>query len=317
VNIRDLLDVRVICETGSLRKAAVVLGVTQPTLSNRVAHLEQQLGARLFERGHGKSQPTALALLIASRAGKLAGETQSLLKDAQQLAAGKSGAVKIGVGGIVLRILMADNVSPLDVVHHDLSLQIIMAHTEQLEESLLRRDLDLIVSAPTRPQQEGIRSELLLDAAVVVVAHPEHPLCERPPADFRGLFEYPLAMSVLEEPYRDELLRHGIDYDKLMPGLVSSDLGLILGAVARRPRLFTAGPRVLYAPELAAGLLRIVEVEVPLRHRIYLHENRDTHPLPAVARVKDTIRAIFARLPNVEAPVAAASAGDRVGPGTA
>jgi DNA-binding transcriptional LysR family regulator len=74
---------------------------------------------------------------------------------------------------------------------------------------------------------------------------------------------------------------------------------------------------VLYAPELAAGLLRVVEVEVPMRHRIYLHENRDTHPLPAVARVKDTIRAIFARLPNVEAPVAAASAGDRVGPGTA
>jgi DNA-binding transcriptional LysR family regulator len=299
VNIRDLLDVRVICETGSMRKAAVALGVTQPTLSHRVAHLEQQLGAKLFERGHGKSQPTELALLIASRAAKLADTAQALSRDVRQLAAGQSGAVRIGVGGIALRILMADTAHALDVVHHDLSLQIIMAHTAQLEESLFSHDLDIVVSAAMGTQQEGIQSELLLDAPVVVVAHPEHPFCVRPPADFRGLFEYPLAMSVLEQPYRDELLRHGVDYETLMPGLVSSDVGLILAAVARRPRLFTAGPRVLYAPELAAGLLRVVEVEVPLRHRIYLHENRDTHPLPAVARVKDTIRATFARLPNV------------------
>ena len=68
MNVRDFLDVRVICETGSLRKAAVVLGVTQPTLSNRIAHLEDQLGAPLFDRSRGQSQPTDLALFIARRA---------------------------------------------------------------------------------------------------------------------------------------------------------------------------------------------------------------------------------------------------------
>ncbi len=55
MNVRDFLDVRVICETGSLRKAATALGVTQPTLSNRVAHLEDQLGAPLFDRTRGQS----------------------------------------------------------------------------------------------------------------------------------------------------------------------------------------------------------------------------------------------------------------------
>jgi DNA-binding transcriptional LysR family regulator len=309
VNVRELLDIKVICETGSLRKAAVVLGVTQPTLSNRISRLEQQLGAKLFDRGHGKSQPTDLALLIASRAGKLADAARTLSLDAQRFAAGQSGAVRLGVGGIAARVLMADRLAPLDVIHPELHLHIITAHTAQLQESLLRRDLDMVVSAPMASERDGIESELLLDAAVVAVAHPEHPLCERPPADFRGLFEYPLAMSVLEQPYRDELRRHGIDYDKLVPGLVSSDIGLILAAVARRPRLFTAGPRVLYAPELAAGLLRVVAVEIPLRHRIYLHQNSETYPLPAVARVKDTIRATFARLRSTDAQAAGSSQG--------
>ena len=37
-------------DAGSFTKAAKDLGVTQPTLSRRIEHLEQQLGARLFVR---------------------------------------------------------------------------------------------------------------------------------------------------------------------------------------------------------------------------------------------------------------------------
>jgi hypothetical protein len=49
LNVRDFLDVKVICETGSPRKAAVVLGVAQPTLGNRIAHREDQIGVPLLD----------------------------------------------------------------------------------------------------------------------------------------------------------------------------------------------------------------------------------------------------------------------------
>ena len=93
MNVRDFLDVRVICETGSLRKAAVVLGVTQPTLSNRIAHLEDQLGTPLFDRSRGQSQPTDLALFIASRAATMAHEAERLSREVQRLTSGKAGLV--------------------------------------------------------------------------------------------------------------------------------------------------------------------------------------------------------------------------------
>ena len=98
MNVRDLLDVRVICETGSLRKAATVLGITQPTLGNRIAHLEDQLGAPLFDRSRGQSRPTDLALFIAGRAETLSDEAKRLTREIRRVASGNTGLVRIGLG---------------------------------------------------------------------------------------------------------------------------------------------------------------------------------------------------------------------------
>jgi LysR family transcriptional regulator, regulator of abg operon len=309
MDIRDLLDVRAICEAGSLRKAAEILGVTQPTLSNRVARLEDQLGAALFDRSGGRSRPTDLARLIAARAEVLANAAQSLTRDAKRLAAGKAGRVRIGIGETVRRILMSDVVEPIEDTQGDLRLEIITGHTVQLTEGLLRQDLDFAVAAPMQHGRAEIASELLLDATIVVVAHPDHAFCKSPPPDIRGLFAYPFATSVLEQYYQDQLRAHGIDYGGVDLGLVSTDIGLILRAVARRPRLFAAGPRILFEAELAAGQLRIVDIEVPFRHLVYLHSSRDAYPLPAVTLIQDSIRRIFDRVRAIEAAAAAPSSG--------
>ena len=49
MDVSDLLDIKAICDAGSYRKAAEMLGITQPTLSNRIAYLEGKLGAQLFD----------------------------------------------------------------------------------------------------------------------------------------------------------------------------------------------------------------------------------------------------------------------------
>jgi DNA-binding transcriptional LysR family regulator len=57
MDVRSMLDIKAICDASSYRRAADVLGATQPTLSNRIAYLEGQLGAQLFDREHGRSRP--------------------------------------------------------------------------------------------------------------------------------------------------------------------------------------------------------------------------------------------------------------------
>jgi DNA-binding transcriptional LysR family regulator len=297
VNVRDFLDVRVICETGSLRKAAKVLGVTQPTLSNRISHLEDQLGAPLFDRSRGQSQPTDLALFIARRAATMANEAERLAEEAKRLASGKGGLIRIGVSPVPSRIVFPDIVISIANQFPNISLDVLSAPTSQLTEGLIERKLDMIVCPALDENHPEIASELLLETDIIVVARPGHPLCTDPPATIEGLFKYPIALPVTEKHYLDTIKRdYGIDLDNLPGRILCSDPSMLASVIQKSERLFTAAPRFYFSPEIDAGLLSIVATPVPMGHSLYLHWNRDAYPLPALQRALDAIRKAFASL---------------------
>ena len=297
MNIRDFLDVRVICETGSLRKAATVLGVTQPTLSNRIAHLEDQLGASLFDRSRGQSQPTELALFIARRAATMADEASRLAEEAKRLASGRGGLVRIGVSPVPSRIMFPDIVISIADQFPNISLDVLSAPTSKLAEGLIERQLDMIVCPALDGSHTEIASEVLLETDIIVVARPGHPLCTDPPATIAGLFKYPIALPITEKHYLDTIKRdYGIDIENLPGRILCSDPSMLARIVQKSERLFTAAPRFYFSPEIDAGLLRIVATPVPMGHTLHLHWNRDALPLPAVRRAQDAIRKAFASL---------------------
>jgi DNA-binding transcriptional LysR family regulator len=293
LNVRDLLDVRVICETGSLRKAAAVLGVTQPTLSNRISHLEDQLGAPLFDRSRGHSQPTDLALFIASRASGMAEEAARLASEVQRLSSGRSGVVRIGVtpGPSYLAAAVAVEISDR---WPDLGLDLLTAPTAPLVAALIERELDMVISPALDDAHAAIESELLLESDIVVVAHPEHPLCRNPPASLLGLFEFPIALPISDRRPLDIIKQEfGVDVESL-PGRILCSDPVMLARIARSSRRrFAAGPRFYFKNDIESGALRIVDTPVPLRHLLYLHHNRDAYPLPAVQKVKSVVRSML------------------------
>ena len=302
MNVRDLLDVRVICETGSLRKAATVLGITQPTLGNRIAHLEDQLGAPLFDRSRGQSRPTNLALFIAGRAETLSDEANRLTREIRRVASGNAGLVRIGLGPAPTRALLAGIVARINERWPNISLEMMSGHTAQLADALLRRELDLLVCPPLDVRQEAIASEPLLEARIVVIVSAGHPMLAEPPSGISGLFKHPIATTFLETRYLSILRNdYGIDLDAQVGRVVCSDFEMLVRVVANSARLFTAGPRFAFAEEIAAGQLRVVDLDVPFKHIIQLHTNRDAYPLPAVTQVTDIIRQAFAEVRTTEA----------------
>ena len=294
MNVRDFLDVRVICETGSLRKAAAVLGVTQPTLSNRVAHLEDQLGAPLFDRSRGQSRPTDLALFIARRAALMASEAACLTEETKRLSSGRGGVVRIGASA-GLRVMFRDIAQLVSTRSPKIGLDLLTLPTYSLCERLMHRKLDMVVSPEFDESPAAIVSEPLLECDIIVVAHPEHPLCGNPPETVPELFKYPIALPVTEQHYIDRIKRDfGIDIDELPGRILCSDPSMLALIVHASRRLFAAGPSFFFAPELEAGTLCVVRTRVPMTHHLFLHWNRDAFPFPAVARVTETLREVFA-----------------------
>ncbi len=70
------LFIRVV-ETGSFSKAAIDLGVTQPTATKHVAALEQHLGSRLFHRSTRGVTPTEIGTLYYEKCKVIAAELEA------------------------------------------------------------------------------------------------------------------------------------------------------------------------------------------------------------------------------------------------
>lgn len=298
MKIRDLLDIKVICDTGSLRKAAEALGISQPTLGSRVARLEDVLGAALFDRSPGgHAQPTDLARFIAARVASVAEESQRISLDVMRHASGQGGLVRIGVGEAPTHALMDDIVSSIAAQRPQLSLSVLTAPSGQHAEHLRRGDIDLSICHPIEGHDDIIVSEPLLESRIIVVAHPDHPFCSRPPADLVELARARFALPFLEPRYETIFERdYGLDVTEHAGRVVCSSLDLLLKILVKDPTFVSAGPAFSFAREIAAGQLRVVATPVPFNHLIHLHALRDAYPLPAVAWVRDVIREAFAAI---------------------
>ncbi|MEV6970482.1 LysR family transcriptional regulator [Hamadaea sp. NPDC051192] len=68
LEIRHLRAICAIADAGSLSKAAVHLGITQPALTTLLQRIERSVGGPLFVRGRTGIQPTALGEQAAARA---------------------------------------------------------------------------------------------------------------------------------------------------------------------------------------------------------------------------------------------------------
>ena len=284
------MDVKAICDAGSLRRAAVSRGVTQPTLSNRIAHLEDQLGTVLFERSRGRSRPTELARFIAARTGGIAENASLLAREISRLASGQDGTVRIGFGPGPMRALMGSVVNEVSVRYPKLGLEFRSSHTRQLGDWLIRREIDLAVCPPIEPPNTGIRVVLQLEDENVVVAHPDHPMFQRPVPGIQELFQYPIALPFMEPRYVELLRTHyGICLDELPGRLVVSDYELLVQMVVDQPHFFTGGPRFAFARDIGNGRLRELQVPVPFRHIVAMHVNDAAFPLPAAAHVQEIV----------------------------
>ncbi|MFF8382098.1 LysR family transcriptional regulator [Streptomyces kanasensis] len=68
LQFRHLRQLCVVSETGSLNKAAAVLGLPQPALSRQIRRLEELFGGTLFERDPHGTRPTPLGSAVLEHA---------------------------------------------------------------------------------------------------------------------------------------------------------------------------------------------------------------------------------------------------------
>ena len=156
MELAQMRQILAICEHGSFAKAAKALGLSQPSLSNSIARLEDQLKTRLFDRSPSGSELTPIGELIIERAAGIVAEADEIVRDAALAAQGGTGLVRIGVGASLAGEFLSRLLNTVADKHPDLRLHIEGGNWIGLLPALATREVDIVLcalppDAPIRP----------------------------------------------------------------------------------------------------------------------------------------------------------------------
>ncbi|REE73103.1 transcriptional regulator [Rhodococcus wratislaviensis] len=183
---------------GSLRAAADHLGVSQPTLSEQLRALEEELGVVLLVRGRrGVTVTTAGEAILDNVHSALAAET-AIRQQASAITGLSQGLTRIGSIGIVARTFLPGVMSRLVAAHPGLEFQVLEAGSVDIRRDVLSGDLDLglIARRPDEPADtvSGLHVVPLLTTRVLVCAPKGHPLSTVDEVTMDQLAAYPLVL---------------------------------------------------------------------------------------------------------------------------
>ena len=175
---RRLLTFRAVARAGSFSAAARELALTQPAVSQQVAALERELGARLLHRGPGGLTLTGAGELALEHAEALA--ERIALADTQLAELGDDGApVRVGGFPSALATLVPAAIERLVPRR----VETVEGTTEELAAGVADGSLHAALAfqdaAEPRREHPGLRRHELIDEPFMALVGPNHRLAQR------------------------------------------------------------------------------------------------------------------------------------------
>ncbi|SDL57833.1 LysR family transcriptional regulator [Nonomuraea jiangxiensis] len=165
---------------GSVGAAADALMVTPSAVSQQIAKLERETGARLMERNGRGVRLTDAAGLLAEHAERILALVETAEADFEALRGEVVGRLNVGAFATAARGLMPGALVSLRTRHPDLWVQLNEREPERVVREVARGELDLGVIQDwlNRPMAlpEGLSKATLLDDIADVAVPADHPL---------------------------------------------------------------------------------------------------------------------------------------------
>jgi len=166
-----------VAEVGNFTRAAEKLFITQPTLSQQVINLEEELGHKLFHRLGRKAVLTEAGTIFMERARRILFEADNARKELQD---DPSLERHIHVGAIptVAPYLIPPLIARCRQVHPNLQISVREDFRPQLVRGVLEGELDLAITAqPVINRQVAV--ETLMSEPLLLVVAKENPLANQ------------------------------------------------------------------------------------------------------------------------------------------
>lgn len=256
---------RIAAEQLNFTRAARLLHISQPAVTQHIKQLEDHYGQALFLRdAAGLSLTTAGRLLYEHvvHVEELHTQVETRLQTDAPL---MSGVLKIAASTTIAQYLLPRWLGRFQQAHPRVELDLRMGNTEEVIGALLARRVDLgLIEGPSNRRE--LKAERFYEDEIVVVSSPEHPLAQKRQVSLDDLAETPCVMrepgSGTREVVERALKRVRLNPHKLqvlleswssetIKGVVETGVGVgYLSRLALRHEIARGTLAVLNVPEL-------------------------------------------------------------------
>jgi LysR family hydrogen peroxide-inducible transcriptional activator len=186
MELQQLRYLLAVAKTGNFSRAAEQCHVSQPSLSQQIAKLEEELGERLFSRLKRHAVLTAAGEALTTRAARILSEVDAARRDVADTSEQIRGKVNLGVLPTIAPYLLPRVLAHTTRECPQMEVRIHEATTAQLLASAAACELDFaIVSLPiTDPR---FVTETLYEEELLLAVPPRHPLSRKSKVRLRDI----------------------------------------------------------------------------------------------------------------------------------
>jgi LysR family hydrogen peroxide-inducible transcriptional activator len=167
-----------VARTGNFSRAAAQCHVAQPSLSQQILNLEDELGEKLFERQKRQAVLTPAGELLRERATRILQEVEEARREVHDVRGLLRGKVHVGVLPTVAPYFLPGVIRRFRATHPGIGIIVEEETTSRLVQAIEARELDLaLVSAPVAGRL--LEKEELFTEELLLALPPKHPLAKK------------------------------------------------------------------------------------------------------------------------------------------
>jgi DNA-binding transcriptional LysR family regulator len=189
-SLNSLIVFYEVVKLDSFSRAADLLFMTQPGVSNHVAQLEAQTGTRLLIRKKGAYTLTREGKIVfkyAEKIEKMARGLETAIKGMRQ----DGQLLKIGTTPVYSKVMLPFILGTFQKDNPDILIAFDVGSSDDLVDTLLTMKNDVVIAASQKGSKSLAIFPLLREELVVIVPH-DHPLSSRVSLSLRDIEGYPL-----------------------------------------------------------------------------------------------------------------------------
>jgi DNA-binding transcriptional LysR family regulator len=271
LRLRDLHVLIAVVHAGSMAKAALALGVSQPVVSEAIADLEAAVGVRLVDRSHRGVTPTLYGEAILARSKVVFDELRQGIRDIEFLAEPSVGEVRIGCPESLAIGVLPPIIDAFSRRFPRVRFQVAQTNTlnPRLEFPELReRTLDVVLARVVETRDDvtfsdELNVEQLIDDHLLVVAGASSPWASRRKIRLAELAEAPWILPA--NSWNSLRVREAFAAIRMkMPDVVVDTFSVALrNQLLATGRFVTAMPASTLGSQARASHIKVLPLALP------------------------------------------------------